>query len=143
MTEVRVVDTMDEREDAFAVRRTVFVEEQDVDEELEYDEYEAESTHFVAYDGDEPIGAARLRVPEPGLGKVERVAVLESRRGEGVGLAVMNALEEQAREAGLESLKLHSQTHAAPFYGRLEYERYGEEFEEAGIPHVKMRKSLS
>ena len=143
MTDVRAVESEAEREDAFTVRRTVFVEEQDVDEELEYDEYEEESIHFVAYDGDEPIGAARLREPESGLGKVERVAVLESRRGEGVGLAVMNTLEERAREEGLESLKLHSQTHAAAFYGRLGYERYGEEFEEAGIPHVKMRKSLS
>lgn len=143
MIEVRTVETAGEREDAFAVRQVVFVEEQGVDEDLEYDEHEDESTHFVAYDGDEPIGAARLRAPEPGLGKVERVAVLESRRGEGIGLAVMDALEEQARVEGLESLKLHSQTHAAAFYGRLGYERYGEEFEEAGIPHVKMRKSLS
>ncbi|WP_436347196.1 GNAT family N-acetyltransferase [Natronorubrum sp. FCH18a] len=142
MTEVRAVDSADELEDAFAVRRTVFVEEQGVDEELEYDEHEEESIHFVAYDGDDPIGAARLREPETGLGKVERVAVLESRRGEGVGLAVMNALEEEAREEGLESLKLHSQTHAAAFYRNLGYERYGEEFEEAGIPHVKMRKPL-
>lgn len=140
--DVRVVDTEHEREDAFAVRRTVFVDEQGVDEELEYDEHEETATHFVVYDGDEPIGAARLREYEAGVGKVERVAVLESRREDGVGRAVMDAVEERARVEGLESLKLHSQTHAAGFYRSLGYERYGDEFEEAGIPHVAMRKSL-
>jgi len=141
--EVQRVESDAEREDAFAVRQTVFVEEQGVDEELEYDEHEDESVHFVAYDGDEPIGAARLREYEDGVGKIERVAVLQSRREDGVGRAVMDALEDEARAQGLESLKLHSQTHAAPFYGCLGYERYGDEFEEAGIPHVKMRKPLN
>ncbi|WP_339104882.1 GNAT family N-acetyltransferase [Haloterrigena salinisoli] len=142
MVEVRVADTERAREDAFAVRRTVFVEEQGVDEELEYDEHDATATHFAAYDGDEPVGAARLRAYEDGVGKVERVAVLESHREAGVGRAVMAALEEQAQREGLESLKLHAQTRAAGFYRSLGYERYGEEFEEAGIPHVAMRKSL-
>ncbi|ADB59442.1 GCN5-related N-acetyltransferase [Haloterrigena turkmenica DSM 5511] len=142
MTEVRVADAERAREDAFAVRQTVFVEEQGVDEELEYDAHDETATHFVAYDGDEPVGAARLREYEDGVGKVERVAVLESHREDGVGRAVMDAVEVRAREEGLESLKLHSQTRAAGFYRSLGYERHGEEFEEAGIPHVKMRKLL-
>ena len=140
--EVRVADTDRAREDAFAVRRTVFVDEQGVDEDLEYDAHDETATHFVAYDGDEPVGAARLREYADGVGKVERVAVLESHREDGVGRAVMAAVEDRARADGLESLKLHSQTRAAGFYRGLGYERYGEEFEEAGIPHVEMRKSL-
>ncbi|APX97143.1 GNAT family N-acetyltransferase [Natronorubrum daqingense] len=142
MVEVRTVETAGEREDAFAVRQVVFVEEQGVDEDLEYDEHEDESTHFVAYDGGEPVGAARLRKANSGVGKVERVAVLAPYREDGVGRAVMNVVETEARSEGLESLKLHSQTHAAEFYRTLGYERYGEEFQEAGIPHVKMRKPL-
>ncbi|MFC7116278.1 GNAT family N-acetyltransferase [Natronoarchaeum sp. GCM10025703] len=142
MTEVRVVESMAEREDAYAVRRTVFVDEQGVDEELEYDEHEDHATHFVAYDGDEPVGAARLREPEDGLGKVERVAVLESRREQGVGEALMRAVEAEARAGGMTKLKLHSQTRAAGFYRSVGYERRGEEFEEAGIPHVKMYKTV-
>lgn len=142
MTEVRVVESMAEREDAYAVRRTVFVDEQGVDEELEYDEHEDHATHFVAYDGDEPVGAARLREPEDGLGKVERVAVLESRREQGVGEALMRAVEAEARAGGMTKLKLHSQTRAAGFYRSVGYERRGEEFEEAGIPHVKMYKAI-
>jgi predicted GNAT family N-acyltransferase len=140
--DVHVVDTDHEREDAFAVRREVFVTEQGVDEELEYDEHDETATHFVAYDGDEPIGAARLREYEADVGKVERVAVLESRREEGVGRALLQVLEERADALGFTTLKLHSQTRAAAFYRSLGYDRRGDEFEEAGIPHVEMRKSL-
>jgi predicted GNAT family N-acyltransferase len=132
----------DAREDAFDVRETVFVEEQGVDPKIEYDDHDAHATHFVAYDGDVPVGAARLRDPVDGLGKVERVAVLAERRDEGIGRELMEAVEREADRQGLSTLKLHSQTHAAEFYDRLGYERRGEEFEEAGIPHVKMVKSL-
>ncbi|AFZ72342.1 GNAT family N-acetyltransferase [Natronobacterium gregoryi] len=141
--DVRVVTDETERKDAFAVRHEVFVEEQGVDEDLEYDEHDADAVHFVAYDDAEPVGVARLReLEDDDAGKVERVAVLESRRGEGIGWELMRTLEERATELGLAKLKLHSQTHAAEFYDRLGYDRYGEEFEEAGIPHVEMRKSL-
>ncbi|WP_408959528.1 GNAT family N-acetyltransferase [Natrinema sp. 74] len=141
--EVRVAETEREREDAFAVRNVVFVEEQGVDEELEYDGRDHAAVHFIAYDGDEPIGAARLREPADDVGKVERVAVLEPCRGEGVGRALMATLEERAATLGFSALKLHSQTRAAGFYRDLGYERRGEEFEEAGIPHVEMRKPVN
>ncbi|WP_157533047.1 GNAT family N-acetyltransferase, partial [Haloferax profundi] len=91
-TEVRVVTTEDERADAFAVRKAVFVDEQGVDEEIEWDEYdepESDAVHFVGYRDGEAVGAARLREYEPGVGKVERVAVLESVRGEGWGRRLM------------------------------------------------------
>jgi len=145
MTEVRVATDESEREDAFAVRRTVFVDEQDVDEELEYDDHDeidAAAVHFVAYDGEEPIGAARIRFPKRGVGKVERVAVLASHRGNEIGRDLMDAVHAEARDRALETLKLHSQTRAAGFYERLGYERRGEEFEEAGIPHVEMRRPV-
>lgn len=142
MSSVRVVTSDDEREDAFAVRHTVFVEEQGVPEEIELDEHESEATHFVAYDDGEAIGAARLRALDATTGKVERVAVLAERRGEGWGRRLMDRLEATAREQGLERLTMHSQTHAADFYEHLGYDQHGEEFEEAGIPHVEMEKAL-
>ncbi|RZV12316.1 putative GNAT family N-acyltransferase [Natrinema hispanicum] len=142
MVEVYVADSEVKREDAFAVRHTVFVEEQGVDEELEYDTHDETATHFVAYDSDEPIGAARLREYADSVGKVERVAVRESRRRSGVGRALMERLEDHAETLGFVTLKLHSQTQAADFYRSLGYERHGGEFEEAGIPHVEMRKPL-
>lgn len=142
--DVRVLDTTDGApEDALSVRETVFVEEQGVPADLEVDEHERESTHLVAYDGsDEPVGAARFRELDERTGKVERVAVLAERRGEGIGTAIMERLEGIARQRGIVKLTMHSQIRAAPFYDRLGYERVSEEFEEAGIPHVEMRKEL-
>ncbi|KAB1194010.1 GNAT family N-acetyltransferase [Haloferax sp. MBLA0076] len=144
-TEVRVVSTDDEREDAFAVRKAVFVDEQGVDEEIEWDEYdepESDAVHFVGYRGGEAVGAARLREYEPGVGKVERVAVLESARGEGWGRRLMETLESEARSRGFDTLVLHGQTSAEGFYHGLNYETTSDVFDEAGIPHVEMEKNL-
>ncbi|MFB6269154.1 MAG: GNAT family N-acetyltransferase [Halobacterium sp.] len=139
---VERADTDARYEDALRVRYAVFVEEQGVPEELEVDDYEDEALHFVAYDEDgDPVGAARLREYEDGVGKVERVAVLESRRGEGWGDALMDAVEAAAGER-FDELYLHAQLPAAGFYDRRDYEREGDEFEEAGIPHVAMRKPV-
>lgn len=133
-------DTENRYEDALSVRFDVFVDEQGVPETLEVDEHESESRHFVAYDeADDPVGAARLREYESGVGKVERVAVLADRRGEGWGDALMDAVEDAARKC-YDGLYLHAQLPAAGFYDRRGYEREGEAFEEAGIEHVAMRK---
>ncbi|MFB6072985.1 MAG: GNAT family N-acetyltransferase [Halobacterium sp.] len=140
---MRVVraDTDDRHEDALSVRYDVFVDEQGVPEDLEVDEHEDDALHFVAYDDGEPVGAARLREYEAGVGKVERVAVLEFRRGEGWGSALMDAVEDAAR-GRFEELYLHAQLPVEGFYARRGYEREGDEFEEAGITHVAMRKHL-
>jgi len=132
-----------DRKDAYAVRFTVFVEEQGVDPEIEVDEYEDDATHFVAYHDGEPVGAARLREPEPGVGKVERLAVLKSHRGEGLGRQLMEAVEREAERWGLERLTLHGQLRVADFYEHLGYEQVSDEFDEAGIPHVEMEKSIA
>lgn len=134
-------NTPDRYDDALDVRLAVFVEEQGVPESTEVDEHEDEATHFVAYDDDTPVATARLREYEPGVGKVERVAVLDSWRGDGWGDRVMGALESAARERH-DELYLHAQRTAAGFYEHLGYEREGDPFEEAGIPHVAMRKRL-
>lgn len=141
--DVRVVDSADGvPQDALAVRETVFVEEQGVPADIEVDDHEEEATHFVAYDGDEPVGAARLRALDERAAKVERVAVLAACRDRGVGTALMEQLEAVARQRGVETLTMHSQISAEPFYERFGYERVGEQFEEAGIPHVEMHKAL-
>jgi predicted GNAT family N-acyltransferase len=137
-----VAATPDERDDAFAVRREVFVEEQGVPEDLEWDEHDERALHFVAYDDGRAVGAARLRELGGDAAKVERVAVLESERGSDWGTELMAAVEDAARVRGLTSLALHSQTHAEGFYRRHGYRTVGDEFEEAGIPHVEMVKSL-
>jgi predicted GNAT family N-acyltransferase len=144
-TGVVVVSTPAERDDAFAVRREVFVDEQGVDEDLEWDEYDepdADATHFVAYDDGDVVGAARLRRYDEGVGKVERVAVAADRREEGWGRELMRAVESVARERGFSALRLHAQTRVEAFYDALGYESVGPEFDEAGIPHVAMEKAL-
>lgn len=147
MVEIRTATGAGDREAAFDVRLDVFVEEQGIDPELELDEHDETATHLVAWSGDEPVGAARLRSyrPEEGaepVAKFERIAVLAEYRGRGIGRRLLDALEARARDAGFDRARLHAQTRSAGFYESAGYERVGEPFEEAGIPHVAMVKSL-
>lgn len=134
--------TADEREEALDVRHEVFVEEQGVSVDLEHDQYDDHATHFVAYDGDQPVGAARLREYDDGIGKIERVAVRAPRRGEGWGRKIMAAVETAAREEGFVTLRLDSQNDAIGFYERLGYEVVSEPFMDAGILHRTMIRAL-
>ena len=140
--DVRRVSSEDELDDALAVRREVFIEEQGVPEHRELDGRDDEATHFVAYDDGAPVGAARLRAYDDATGKVERVAVVEPRRGEGLGRDLMDAVESHAAASGYDELVLHAQVPVVDFYERLDYEVTSEEFEDAGIPHREMRKPL-
>jgi len=140
-------ETDAQRADALEVRRTVFIEEQGVPESLEIDGKDDESAHVVAYrDREEstvPVGAGRLREVEEGVGKLERIAVLEPHRGNGIGSDLVAELEAIADEKGLSTLTMHAQTPVEGMYRSLGYETTSDEFEEAGIPHVEMEKSLS
>ncbi|MFB6206117.1 MAG: GNAT family N-acetyltransferase [Haloglomus sp.] len=149
MSDQRVERVTDEAglETAVEIRHEVFVEGQGVPPERELDGRDDEATHFLARDGDRVVGTARLREYDggdepPPTAKVERVAVLESRRGEGWGARLMAAVEEHAREQGYERVLLHAQVPVVEFYERLGYETRGEEFEDAGIPHREMTKPL-
>ncbi|RNA69840.1 GNAT family N-acetyltransferase [Alteribacter keqinensis] len=139
--EVRVVASDKEQEDAFFVRRTVFVDEQNVPEEEEIDQYEKDAVHFVAYDGEKPVGAGRLRILDD-IGKVERICVLKEYRTQGVGVEIMKKIEQEAKGYPIEDIKLNAQITAERFYTRLGYETISGEFFDAGIPHVAMRKTI-
>ncbi len=139
---VRVVENETDKENAFAVRQTVFVEEQGVPLHLELDELDQTATHFIAYDGEKPIAAGRLRETDPKTGKVERVCVIPEYRGKHIGNLVMKEMERYAAEVGLEKIKLNAQTHAIPFYQKLDYEVTSPEFMDAGIPHRAMEKRI-
>ena len=141
--EVRIVTTAEELNDAFTVRKKVFVDEQQVPEEEEIDQFEDDATHIVLYDGEQPVGAGRFRVID-GLGKVERICVMASHRKQGAGKLVMNKIEDIGRKANVQKLKLNAQTHAEAFYQSLGYQTVSPEvFMDAGIPHVTMIKELS
>jgi predicted GNAT family N-acyltransferase len=125
--------------DLRAVREPVFVVEQRVPIEEEWDELDPHCRHVIARDAqDRPIGTGRL-TPER---KIGRMAVLPEWRGRGVGAAILLALLDEARARGWPEVSLNAQTHALPFYAAHGFETYGEEFLEAGIPHRRMRKSL-
>jgi len=140
--EVIVAENDAQYRDALKVREAVFIHEQKVPPELEIDEYEKEAVHFVVYDDGTPVGAGRLR-NKNGFGKVERICVLPSHRHKKIGSLIMEAIERKAKALGYQTLLLNAQTHAIPFYEKLGYQITSEEFEEAGIPHVEMRKVLS
>jgi len=139
--EVKIVNNQTQLEDAFSVRKKVFVEEQHVPMEEEIDQFEDSSTHFVLYDDSTPCGAGRFRLLD-GVGKVERICVLRSYRGTGAGKKIMEAIEEYASSRKIASLKLNAQTQAIPFYEKLGYEVVSDEFLDAGIPHKTMKKNV-
>jgi predicted GNAT family N-acyltransferase len=138
---VKVVENEKELEDAFSVRRTVFIDEQNVPAEEEIDTLEEEATHFVGYHEGTPIAAGRFRVVG-GYGKIERICVLKEARKTGIGKELMNKIEIYALENGIDNFKLNAQTQAIPFYSRLGYEVVSDEFLDAGIPHRTMIKHV-
>ncbi|KOP81772.1 GNAT family N-acetyltransferase [Cytobacillus solani] len=139
--EVKIVSNDNQLQEAFSIRKKVFVEEQQVPLEEEIDQYEDEAVHFLLYDQNLPIGAGRFR-PVDGFGKVERICVLEDHRKSGSGKAIMDKIEEYGKREGYKKLKLNAQTHAIPFYNKLGYEIVSEEFLDAGIPHRTMIKKI-
>jgi predicted GNAT family N-acyltransferase len=140
--EVVAADTPELREQAFALRHAVFVEEQQVPVELERDAQDEVAFHAIALDGGRCVGTGRLVRHEGGVGRVGRMAVDRAARRRGVGDRVLAALEARARADGLRQIELHAQCYVEAFYARNGYAREGEEFEEAGIRHVVMRKRL-
>ena len=124
--------------EVFALRHRVFVLGQDVPEDLERDELDQVCVHAAAVVDGVVAGTGRLR-PD---GIIGRMAVAEHRRGQGIGAAVLALLEQVAVERGIAQVELHAQLHAAGFYDRAGYTRFGDVYPEAGIEHVSMRKAL-
>jgi predicted GNAT family N-acyltransferase len=116
------------------VRREVFVCGQGIPESDEWDDEDATSVHILATLNREPVGTGRLNR----AGKIGRIAVLPGLRGRGIGSLILDRLLEEARRLGIREPCLHAQVQAMPFYERLGFERKGEVFDEAGIPHVRM-----
>lgn len=124
-----------------AIRRRVFIEEQNVPEALELDELDATAVHLLATQDGRPVGTARLLI-DGKTAKIGRVAILPELRGTGAGAALMRAALEELRARGVRTAKLGAQTHAIGFYERLGFTVYGPEYDDAGIPHRDMSLSL-
>ncbi len=127
------------RGEAVPVRWAVFVDEQKVPAAMEIDEWDPRSLHALARDArGRALGTARL-LPD---GHIGRIAVIRDARGQGVGAALVDAMLLAARERGFDEVALAAQTHAVRFYRKLGFAEEGEPFDDAGIPHITMRRKL-
>lgn len=130
-----------------AIRHAVFVVEQAVPADLEWDGKDGRAVHVLA-DG---VGTGRLLLGEdaarknggdPRTAVLGRLAVLRDARGGGHGARLVRALEEEARRLGLDGVYLEAQVHAIPFYEKLGYTAYGPEFQDAGLAHRAMKRTF-
>ena len=117
-----------------SVRRKVFIEEQHVPEELEWDGLDDSATHLLARIGQQPVATARLL----DNGHIGRMAVLPEWRGQGIGMAMLRQLLNIARQCRLPAVFLNAQVSAVPFYRKAGFEIEGESFMDAGIPHKRL-----
>ena len=132
---VRVADWQIDNSAVRSIRETVFIQEQHVPVELEWDQFDVDCLHLLALDATtRPIGTARLLQD----GHIGRMAVLKEWRGCGVGTALLKHLLREAKMRGLAIAIVNAQTYAINFYMRFGFQSKGNEFLDAGIPHVQM-----
>ncbi|MFC4306504.1 GNAT family N-acetyltransferase [Cohnella boryungensis] len=140
------VENDEQLKQAFEIRFEVFVKEQGVPEHIEIDEYDASPTscrHFLIRSEGLPIATGRITDYGEGVAKMQRIAVLKPYRGTGIGQLLMERMEEDARKAGYRYALLDAQCAAETFYQKQGYMTESKEpFLDAGILHVRMRKSL-
>jgi predicted GNAT family N-acyltransferase len=145
MTDERIIEVAGDSPllaDVFALRCEVFVGEQGVPRELELDQHDGEATHLAALRGAQVVGTLRL-LRHQGEAKVGRVAVRAALRRAGIGRRLMERAAAIASELGFAEIVLHAQVSVAGFYRQLGYIEEGDVFDEAGIPHIAMRKRIS
>ena len=131
---IRLADWKKDHAALRRIREAVFIAEQAVPAELEWDADDASAVHFLALEGEYPMGTARL-LPD---GHIGRVAVLKDWRGLKVGDKLLRAVIEEAEKRGLKQQMLSAQVHASSFYERFGFSVVSDEFLDAGIPHVDM-----
>lgn len=121
-----------------ALRREVFVVEQNVPEDVESDAYDASATHLVAVDGGMVVGVLRVVFLEEHV-KIGRVAVVRFARGKGIATALMHYAMDLARARGETRFYLTAQTDKLALYEKLGFAAFGEEFQDGGLPHLAMK----
>jgi len=139
---VVAIESPQEMADAHAIRRRVFIEEQQVPEELELDADDQHAVHALAWMDGRAVGCGRFVAHGQSEVKIGRMAVLRELRGTGIGQAILEFLMGEARGRGFLGAVLHAQLSAEGFYLKQGFLPVGPVFEEAGIPHRKMERRL-
>jgi len=141
---VRLAESRSDVENCLRLRWTVFVEEQNVPPSLEVDAYDRDpqTVHALGFHGAIPAATGRVIFLEGRVAKIGRMAVIDDVRGRGLGLAVLKFLESEAKGRGATSVTLGAQVQARSFYEKQGYAAFGDVFDDAGIPHLEMRKAL-
>jgi predicted GNAT family N-acyltransferase len=140
MVYVREADYESDRAVLISIRFLVFVDEQHVPPSMETDDRDPFCIHLLAFENDEAVGTGRIDLGKGG--KIGRVAVLASKRRQGIGAALMVRLHEVAKHSGLSKVWCNAQVAVVPFYKGLGYRVVGETFYEAGIEHVRMEREI-
>jgi len=139
---IKVVDYTEKVSEIQFVRSQVFQIEQGVEPGLAFDGKDETAEHLLAYLDNQPVGTARIRYLEHQRAKIERLAVLATVRGQGIGKQLMEKALEVAAQKEVKEVVIHAQDYVKGLYQKLGFEQEGERFEEASILHVKMRKRL-
>ena len=138
----KLVENENELRGAFEVRRRVFVDEQGIAEELDFDGNDGKALQMVVKDGAEVVGTARVRFLDAKQAKLERMAVLDGFRRMGIGREITGFLIEELRNRQVEQVVLHAQYGVIAFYKSCGFEETGLPFWEAGIKHIEMQRRL-
>jgi len=127
-------------EETFAIRREVFVEEQGIDEDEEFDEFDTQALHLIVYVDEQPAATGRIW-HDGSTFRIGRLAVLKRLRGQKIGDLALRLLLYKSFTSGAEAIEISAQTYIVPLYKKFGFKQYGEEYIEAGIPHIAMRVS--
>jgi len=138
----KLVSSDSELKAAFEVRRLVFVKEQNISEDLTFDDHDRQALHMVVMDGERAIGTARVLFLSNNQAKLERMAILKPFRRRGIGRRIICYLIEELSKRQVEQIVLHAQYAVVAFYKSCGFEESGLPFCEAGIKHVKMQRRL-
>ncbi len=139
---IKLADLPEEFPAIAAIRKSVFQEEQGVHPALEFDGKDDISEHLIAYLNQKVVGTTRIRYLDDKTAKIERLAVLSTARGQGIGKKIMIKALEVIANKNIPEVVIHAQEYVKVLYQKLDFVEEGEKFEEAGITHVKMIKKI-
>ena len=122
----------------FAIRKEVFVEEQSISEEEEFDDYDAQALHLIVYVDEQPAATGRIWHDGKAF-HIGRFAVLKRFRGQKIGDLALRLLLYKSFSSGAQAVEISAQTYIVPLYKKFGFKEYGEEYIEAGIPHIAMK----